>query len=372
MGRDILIEEFRVTLVRAKSGRPGKGLMPIGLRGVGKTVLLNHFAKQAEGQGYAVAFLEARPGEPFSPLLAEMLDELVREIERPTLVERLRRGLRTIGEIKVTPDESGLPGFSLALDRGNETPDSFTTNATRALVAIGEAGKESGKGILLAIDEVQALSVADFAAVISAIHRTTQLGLPVVLVATGLPTLRGAAGKARSYAERLFRFPQIGSLAPDDARSAIVEPAKALGVDVRPEASTLIVERTRGYPYFLQEWAFHAWNHASSDVIGADDVLAIEEVVHRELDEAFFSVRLDRLAPAERRYLYAMATLGPGPHRSQAVAQELNVKMSSTSPTRSSLIEKGIVYAPEHGVTTFTVPLFDAFLRRARDRDELV
>jgi hypothetical protein len=216
-----------------------------------------------------------------------------------------------------------------------------------------------------AIDEVQYLSEEELAAVIMAIHRTSQLNLPVVLVGAGLPQLLGLAGDAKSYAERLFEFPEIGSLSETDAQEAVAIPAREQGVEYSDEALKLIMQVTHGYPYFLQEWGYHIWNTAAASPIDGDDVRRLQPSVIEHLDRNFFLVRFDRLTPREKIYLRAMAELGPGPHRSGDIAAKLDVKVESVAPRRSGLIAKGMNYSPAHGDTAFTVPLFDEFLRRA-------
>jgi hypothetical protein len=235
---------------------------------------------------------------------------------------------------------------------------------TDILVAAGEAARSRDRGVLIAVDEVQYLNGEELGAAIVAIHRTTQLNLPVVLVGAGLPQLPGLAGDAKSYAERLFEFPEIGSLGPDDARAALEVPARSEGVSFETGALDVLAQVSNGYPYFLQEWGYHTWNHALVSPIPLADVNAVGPVVQQALDRDFFRVRLDRLTPKEREYLRAMATLGPGPHRSGDVAAELGVRVESVAPRRATLIRKGMIYSPAHGDTAFTVPLFDEFLRR--------
>ena len=212
---------------------------------------------------------------------------------------------------------------------------------------------------------MQYLRDGEFAALITAIHRTTQRDLPVILVGAGLPQLPGLAGEAKSYAERLFEFPFIGSLESGDARSAITIPARSQGVRLTKQAVQRIVDSAQGYPYFLQEWGYHVWNAAESSPIKEIVVEEVTEGVLRQLDENFFLVRFDRLTPAEKKYLHAMAELGPGPHRSGDIAATLGVRVESVAPRRSTLIGKGIIYSPSHGDTAFTVPLFDEYLIRA-------
>ncbi|MGI8938193.1 MAG: ATP-binding protein [Iamia sp.] len=246
-----------------------------------------------------------------------------------------------------------------AADSGDLSED-----VTDLLLAAGEAAQERDSGLLLAVDEVQYLAAEELAALITAIHRTTQQDLPVVLVGAGLPQLPGLAGDAKSYAERLFEFPQIGSLERDDARAAIVVPAADRGVELTDRAVGAIIERAQGYPYFLQEWGYQVWNAAGASPVEHDLVEAVTPRVVKHLDDNFFLVRFDRLTPAEKTYLRAMAELGPGPHRSGDIAGQLGVRVESVAPRRSGLISKGMVYSPAHGDTAFTVPLFDDFLRR--------
>lgn len=242
----------------------------------------------------------------------------------------------------------------------------LSEDLTDLLVVIGEAARESRTGVLVAIDEVQYLRTDELGALITAIHRTTQLDLPIVLVGAGLPQLPGLAGDAKSYAERLFEFPVIGRLTRADAAAALVLPADDIGVRYEEAAVDMIIDETAGYPYFLQEWGSHVWNLAPSSPITMDDVRAAKPVVVDQLDKNFFLVRLDRLTPKERQYLVAMAEIGPGPHRSGDIATQLGVKVESVAPRRSALITKGMIYSPAHGDTAFTVPLFDQFLLRYR------
>ncbi len=248
--------------------------------------------------------------------------------------------------------------------RGRRDSGDLSEDVTDLLLAAGEAAQERDSGLLLAVDEVQYLAAEELAALITAIHRTTQQDLPVVLVGAGLPQLPGLAGDAKSYAERLFEFPQIGSLERDDARAAIVVPAADRGVELTDRAVGAIIERAQGYPYFLQEWGYQVWNAAGASPVEHDLVEAVTPRVVKHLDDNFFLVRFDRLTPAEKTYLRAMAELGPGPHRSGDIAGQLGVRVESVAPRRSGLISKGMVYSPAHGDTAFTVPLFDDFLRR--------
>jgi hypothetical protein len=238
------------------------------------------------------------------------------------------------------------------------------------LEAAGEAAKAAGAALVLFVDELQYVPEDELAALITSLHRVGQRQLPVVLVGAGLPQLRGRTGRAKSYAERLFDFPEVGSLPPDDARAALAKPARAEGVEFEPQALDRIVEETQGYPYFLQEWGKHVWDVSQSSPIALHDVETASAAAIASLDESFFRVRFDRLTPSEKRYLRAMAELGPGPHRSGDIADELNRKVTSLGPVRSKMIEKGMVWSPSHGDTAFTVPLFDEFMLRIMPGDD--
>jgi hypothetical protein len=260
-------------------------------------------------------------------------------------------------------------GTRLAIDvdplAGEADSGDLSEDVTGLMIAAGEAAESHDCGILLCIDELQYLKEEQLAALITAIHRTTQLDLPVVLAGAGLPQLPALAGTAKSYAERLFEFPRIGSLGGDDARAALRIPAQHEGADLTDGALDEMVRHAHGYPYFLQEWGYQIWNHAPASPITKNDVVSAVDLVHRHLDENFFLVRFDRLTPKEKQYLRAMAALGPGPHRSGDIAAQLGVNVVSVAPRRSELIAKGMLYSPAHGDTAFTVPLFDEFLKRA-------
>jgi predicted transcriptional regulator len=238
------------------------------------------------------------------------------------------------------------------------------------LEAVGAAAREAGTALALFIDELQYVEEGELAALITALHRTAQRRLPVVLVGAGLPQLRGRMGRAKSYAERLFDFPEIGPLSEEAATVAISKPARDAGVEFQEEALRRIILETQGHPYFLQEWGKHAWDTAQRSPISSKDVEEASRSAIAALDESFFRVRFDRLTPSEKRYLRAMAELGPGSHRSGDIADQLGRKVTSLGPTRSQLIAKGMVWSPSHGDTAFTVPLFDEFMRRIMPGDD--
>lgn len=364
IGRDDLIDGFGVTLRRALRGRSAKSCMLVGLRGVGKTVLLNRFAEIAGAEGVRVGFIEASENGDFRTLLAVRLRGIL--LEWNGLV---RRAVTTaLGVLKsFTLKLPAGASISIGVDPHAGRADSglLAEDLTDVLVAAGEAAAACDSALMVVVDEVQYLSTDELAALVTAVHRTTQLGLPVILTGAGLPQLPALVGAARSYAERLFEFPVVSSLPPAEAAAAIVVPARECGVELTPAAVDRVVTESAGYPYFLQEWGYHVWNAAPASPITDDDVRSARSSVIDTLDRDFFRVRFDRLTPKEKDYLRAMAVLGPGSHRSGDVAAALGVRVESVAPRRSGLIAKGMIYSPAHGDTAFTVPLFEQFLLRA-------
>jgi len=364
LGRDELIDHFGIAARRALSGRPGKSLMPIGLRGVGKTVLLNRFAEIAAYEGLSVGFIEAPESGDFRSLLANRLRKVLLSYDNERKTAKVLKALRVLKTFSLQLPDGARVSIDVDALAGSADSGNLRDDVTDLLVAVGEAAAERGSGVFLAIDEVQYLASEELGALITAIHRTTQQDLPVILVGAGLPQLPGLAGDAKSYAERLFEFPLIGSLERSDAVAALRIPVQALDVDYSDAAIDAIIDHAHGYPYFLQEWGYHTWNRATSTPIDADLVEGVGPDIVRHLDDNFFRVRFYRLTPAEKKYLRAMSRLGPGPHRSGDIAAELDVRVESVAPRRSALIAKGMIYSPAHGDTAFTVPLFDEFLQR--------
>lgn len=367
-GRDELRESIHIALERARIGRPAKSAMLVGLRGVGKTVLLDRLRMDAESSGIHTVRIEAPEGRSLPALLAPQLRQaLLRLSQVAAAKDYAIRGLRalagfasklkvTFGDIEVGMDYEPEPGLA---DNGDLEHD-----LQALLEQVGLAAKSAGTALAIFIDELQYVPEAQLAALITAIHRTEQRQLPVVLVGAGLPQLRGQMGNAKSYAERLFDFPTIGPLGPDAARQAIVKPLADEGVSISDDALQNILDVTQGYAFFLQQWGSHTWRAAQASPIGIDDVHKASVTAVAALDESFFRVRFDRLTPSEKKYLRAMAELGPGPHRSGDIATQLGKAVNLLGPTRSALIAKGMVWSPSHGDTAFTVPMFDAFMKR--------
>jgi len=348
--------------------------MMVGLRGVGKTVLLDRMRKDAESEGIHTVRIEAPENRSLPAILAPQLRLALLRLSRiEASKDYAIRGLRalagfasklkvTYGDIEVGLDYDPEPGLA---DNGDLEGD-----LTALLEQVGTAAQGAGTVVVMFLDELQYVHEDQMAALISALHRCSQLQLPVTAVGAGLPQLIGQMGKAKSYAERLFDFPKIGPLEKAYAKEAIVKPAKTEGVEIDDDAVDLIVTETQGYPYFLQEWGKHAWDVAPQSPITKRDVENASGEAIAALDESFFRVRFDRLTPGEKIYLRAMADLGPGPHRSGDIADQLGRTVQSLGPTRSNLILKGMIWSPTHGDTAFTVPLFDQFMKRIMPGDD--
>jgi hypothetical protein len=261
-------------------------------------------------------------------------------------------------------------GFDFAPEPGLADNGDLEHDLQALFEVAGLAAKMAGTALAMFIDELQYVAESELAALIISLHRTAQRQIPIILVGAGLPQLRGQMGEAKSYAERLFDFPEIGPLAPDDARVAIRKPIEEQDAAIDDDALEAIIQNTRGYPYFLQEWGKHAWDSADISPIDKADVATASEAVIATLDQSFFRVRFDRLTPLEKKYLRAMAELGPGPHRSGDIAEVMKRDVTSLGPLRSQLISKGMIWSPSHGDTAFTVPLFDEFMRRTIPGDD--
>jgi hypothetical protein len=368
-GRDAVLEQARVTLGRIRLARSAKSVMIVGLRGVGKTVLLNRIQAVAEEQGYLAEVLEAPENKSLAALLAPALRSLILKLDRGEQVSaavrkafRVLRGFAAAIKVSYNDIEIGLDGET---EPGIADSGDLEADVQDLLLSVGEAAKDRKTAVALVIDELQYLSELEMSALIVGMHKVSQKQLPLALFGAGLPQLVGLTGRSKSYAERLFDFPQAGPLSFDESVKALRGPALQEGADFTDPAIRRIYELTEGYPYFIQEWGYHAWLTARRSPIDVADVDEATPKAIAALDRSFFRVRFDRLTPAEKRYLRAMATLGAGPHRSGDIAHQLGVKVSSTGPVRASLISKGMVYSPAHGDTAFTVPLFDQFMRRA-------
>ena len=367
-GRNELREKVRICIERLRIGNSAKSLILVGLRGVGKTVLLDRMRSDAEGIGIQTLRIEAPENKSLPAMLApELRKALLRMSTNESAKEVSQRALRALAgfakglKLKFADIEVG---FDYAPEPGLADNGELESDLTALLVQTGEAAKAADSVMVMFIDELQYVKESQFAALIAALHRCAHLRLPITLVGAGLPQLLALAGEAKSYSERLFEYPQVDKLNTSAAMDALRKPAQQLGVIYTDDAALAIVEKTQGYPYFLQEWGKHTWDVATTSPITLDVVKTATQLTIAGLDESFFKVRLERTTPGERRYLRAMADLGPGPHRSGDIANQLLKTVSTQAPVRSSLIRKGIVWSPTHGDTAFTVPLFHEYLLR--------
>ena len=367
-GRNEIIEKINIQLDRCKNGFAYRSFLMVGLRGVGKTVLLNHLALTAEANKFAVVAIETPEKRSLPALLIPALRSLLIRLSKGDSSEKLtKKTLKVLGgfvsamklqynDIEFSLDLGHEPGIADSGDLENDLIDLF--------IELGKAAQNKKTAIVLFIDEIQYIDENQFGALIMALHKCSQLQLPITVVGAGLPQLVAQAGRAKSYAERLFEYPIIGTLPKDAAKNALVVPAAKSAVKFNNDALDEIILKTECYPYFLQEWGKHSWQIAPKSPISLADVKAATELATLELDTSFFRVRFDRLTPSEKSYLRAMAELGPGPHRSGDIATVLNKEVQAVAPTRARLISKGMIYSPKHGENSFTVPLFDDYLKR--------
>jgi AAA ATPase domain len=369
VGRDRILEQARVLLGRIRQRRAEKSMLLTGLRGVGKTVLLNEIERMALAVGYRTISVEAHEEKPLGALLVPYLRRLLFDLDRLAGAgEKVRRGLAVlrsfVGALQLTMNDITI-GLDIDPEKGSADSGDLEIDLSNLFVAIGEAAEDRGSAVAVLVDEIQYLRQKELGALIMAMHKLQQRQLPILLVGAGLPILPRLAGESKSYAERLFSFPVVGALSEGDAAKALGDPARAVGVVFEAPALAEVFRLTRGYPYFLQEWGYQAWNRAPSSPITLKIVREATEVVIERLDQNFFRVRYDRLTPSEKNFMRAMADLGSGPQRTGDIAGVLGVKVTSVGPVRAKLIRKGMIYSPAHGDMAFTVPLFDEFMIRA-------
>lgn len=366
VGRQDIIDAADIALQRVLIGRHDKSQILLGLRGTGKTVLLNEIERLAERHGHLTAFIEAPEGRKLAELLYPKIQQVLRKL---LLVEAAKdkayfamRALRSF--VSVFNIKMGDVAISVDPEEGVADSGMLEYDLSELFVSVGEAAKAGGKAWTLLIDEVQYLSEDDLAALIVAIHRVNQKQLPIMFFGAGLPQIAALSGNAKSYAERLFNYPAIGPLEAEAAALAIRKPIEDEEESIYADALTAILDRTKGYPYFLQEWGYQAWNVTDASPITTEDVVKASEKALSRLDEGFFRVRFERLTPKEREYVIAMAKLGEGPYRSFDVAEMLGENVQTLGPRRAQIIHKGMIYSPAHGDIDFTVPMFGDFLSR--------
>lgn len=368
VGRDPVLEQARILLGRVKLKKPEKSILLTGLRGVGKTVLLNEIERLAKREDYRTITIEAHEDKPLGVLLVPYLRTLLFDLDRMAGAgDTVKRGLAVlrsfINSLKFTVENVTF-GLDVEPEKGAADSGDLEIDLPRLFVAIGEAAENRNTAVAILIDEIQYFSEKELGALIMAMHKIQQQQLPLVLLGAGLPILPRLAGESKSYAERLFSFPEIGALTAADSERAIQDPAKEVGVEFEPAGLQEVFRLTKGYPYFIQEWGYQSWNRAASSPITFEIVQSATEDVLPRLDKNFFRVRFDRLTPGEKKFLRAMADLGPDARRSSDIADKLGVKLTSIGPRRAQLIKKGMIYSPAYGDLDFTVPLFDEFIIR--------
>ena len=374
VGRDALRESITISIARLRIGRYSKNTLLVGLRGVGKTVLLEQIRLDAERDGILTVRAETPERRSLPALLAPQLRTALLKLSRfESAKQAALHGLGTLAgfvkRLRVKYHDLEL-SFDTEPIEGEADSGDLEIDLSALMERVGEAAKAANTALILFVDEVQYLPEDQFGALISALHRCAQMRLPVGLIGAGLPQLRALAGNAKSYAERMFDFPAVGQLSDEDAREAILKPAAAEGIEYTDDALVEILRRTQNYPYFLQEWGKHSWDVATGSPITKEDVVIASSTALAALDASFFLVRFDRVTPAERNYLRAMAELGPGVHRSGDIAAVLGKKVSALGPLRERIIAKGMIWSPNHGETAFTVPLFDDFMKRIMPGDD--
>lgn len=374
-GRDLDIESFETILGRAAAGRASQSLVLTGLRGVGKTVLLNDLADRARRADWVVAQVEARAeggGDgAFRSMVARSLNQSLRQVSGTSgFRERLRAALATFKSFSITTDPSGA--LSLGIDvepqRGRADTGSLELDLSELAFDLAGSAADLGTGVVVLIDEMQELQRDELAAICTAAHETGQRTLPFYIVGAGLPNLPGVLAEARSYSERLFAFRAIGPLNPEAAALAVIKPAESQGSAWSRDAVDVVVEASAGYPYFLQEFAKASWDYAPGPTIELDDAQVGVRAGREKLDDGFFRSRWNRATPAERAYLRAMAADGENPSSSSEIVRRLGkTRAQQVGPTRARLIQKGLLYAPEHGLIACTVPGMSEFVSRQVD-----
>jgi hypothetical protein len=374
-GRRTEVEDFRLLLKRLSAGYTERSQIVTGLRGVGKTVLLGEYQKIADEERWVSADAEVSKSTPFGPQVANMARRALFGVSpRAKWGERARSAAAVLKSFTLTirPDGTLTAGLDVDAESGRADTGNLNEDLADVFEAIGHAAAERSRGVVFLFDEIQFLAKAELEALIGAVHRTVQRQLPVTFAGAGLPQLPGLAGEAKSYAERLFRFPVIGELANPEATQALTEPARLEGVRYEPQAVARILEYTEGYPYFIQEFGRAVWNLAEGPGITDGDAASAQAIVEAELDESFFRTRIQRSTTEERRYMRAMAELGPEAHKAADVAEVLGKESEQVAPLRARLINKGLLYTPRFGFAKFTVPQFDRFMRRYMDLDAAV
>ena len=371
-GRSDILNQALMTLARVKRGRAEKSMLIIGLRGTGKTVLLHEISGLAEKEGYQSVMIEAHEKKSLPELLLPELRRVLFSLDTGEMISsKVKRAFRVlksfVSSVKISVKMQDIDfGIGIESEKGTADSGDLEADLAQVFIALGEAAQDRNTAVAVIIDELQYLSDEELSSLIMAVHKISQKSLPVVVIGAGLPQLVGKAGRAKSYAERLFDYPELGPLEKEDAKVALQGPVQKEGESVffTDEALDEIIRVTEGYPYFLQEWGYQAWNLATQSPIDVDVAKQATKESIKRLDQSFFRVRFDRLTPREKEYLRALAELGSNPQRSGDVAEELGLDVKNAAPLRNNLIKKGMIYSPKHGDTAFTVPLFEGFMKR--------
>jgi hypothetical protein len=373
-GRRAEVDDFRTLLKRLTRGYTEQSLIVTGLRGVGKTVLLGEYRRIAEDEGWVAVEAEVSKATRFAPQIANLSRRALLSVSpRARWDARARKAAGVLKSFSLTvqPDGSLTAGLDVDPAWGHADTGSLNDDLADVFEAVGEAAQERKTGVVFLFDEIQFLAKGELEALIGAVHRTVQRQLPITFAGAGLPQLPGLAGDAKSYAERLFKFPSIGELPAIAAAEALTEPARVEGVSYDYEAVGEIVEYTEGHPYFIQEFGRAVWNLAEGPSITRRDAVEAKDLVEAELDESFFRARVQRSTREEVRYMRAMAELGPAAQKAADVADVLGRTSEQVAPLRARLINKGLLYTPLYGYARFTVPQFDRFMRRYMSLEQM-
>jgi hypothetical protein len=365
-GRSELIKKSEIALQRILAGKSEKSFFMVGLRGVGKTVLLNRIKNIAEDLNYKTISIEVTENKKLIEILSPPIRSILYGLDNyQNVSHKVKKSFRVLRSFleafKLTISDVD---FSIIPEKGLGDSGDLEIDLPILIESLGEAAKDRSTGIAIFIDEIQYLSQQELSAIIMSAHKISQKQLPLIFIGAGLPQLLAIAGESKSYAERLFDYPRLTALSREHAEKALLEPVKPFGITFTQDALNEIVEKTEGYPYFIQEWGHKCWNLSLNKVIDVKDVQEAEKAVLRHLDENFFRVRFDRLTPKEKEYLGALAKMGPGSHPSGEIAKAFGAKTQQFAKLRDGLIKKGMIYSPSFGETEFTVPLFDKFMLR--------
>lgn len=369
-GRSDILDQTLITLARIKQGKSEKSFLLIGLRGTGKTVLLHAIATMAKKEHYQIIEIEVHEKKSLPALLLPELRRVLFALDAEEKISnKVKRALRVLKSfvtgVRFTVKVNEIDfGIGIESEKGVADSGDLEADLAQVFMALGEAAQEQNTAIAIIIDELQYLNEDELSSLIMAMHKVSQKSLPIVLIGAGLSQLVGKAGRAKFYAERLFDYPELGPLSKEDAKLALQAPVQKEGVSFTNEALNEIINVTKGYPYFLQEWGYQAWNLADQTPIDVSVAKQATDAAIQRLDQSFFRVRFDRLTPREKEYLKSLAELGSNPQRSGDVADKLGIDVQSAAPLRNNLIKKGMIYSPNHGDTAFTVPLFDGFMKR--------